>query len=261
MEFLFFPRGKSSKVAILRNQRVPSAAFLSPPTIALDFAGIQLRHLFLPTILRVFDSPELEMFDYIAFDVETTGTVPRVDEIVEIGAVRFEKGKPVKEFGSLVNPNRKIPEEAGRVHGISNEMEKDAPPLPHVLEQFAAFCGDTILVAHNAPFDVKFIGAGIQKHKTRSPMGQVLDTYQISKQSLPNIFSHRLENLVKHFNISSSGFHRAVEDSAYCGQVFVKLLMHLKESNQKLRFENIENLSGGKLFFPRAEVDSQMGLF
>ncbi len=201
------------------------------------------------------------MFDYIAFDCETTGTNVREDAIVEIAGVYFEKGKPGKRFSTLVNPGKSIPQDATRVHGITDEMVAGQPPVAQALESFARFCGDTILVAHNAPFDVKFMGAAMKAHKTATPTGLVLDTYSIAKQALAELFNHRLETLVKHFEISASDFHRAEQDAEYCGKVFLKLLAHMKSKGQKLSFQNVVNLSGGELRFPKFELEtSQLGL-
>src|ERR1700733_10549521 len=100
---------------------------------------------------------------YIAFDIETTGFLPRVDQIVEIAGVRFVDGKPIEAFSSLVNPQISIPPGAMRVHGITDEMVKDQPLIEEVLGKFAEFCGSAPLVAHNAPFDMEFIKTDVEK--------------------------------------------------------------------------------------------------
>jgi DNA polymerase-3 subunit alpha (Gram-positive type) len=140
-------------------------------------------------------------------------------------------------------------------------MVKDQPRATQALEGFSHFCGDTILVAHNAPFDVKFMGTAMKANQTAAPTGLVFDTYSIAKQAMPDLFNHRLEGLVKHFEITSEGFHRAEADSVYCGKVFLKLLAHIKSKGQKLSFQNVINLSGGELRFPKVELEtSQLGL-
>lgn len=99
---------------------------------------------------------------FIAFDLETTGTVPGADQIVEIGAVRFVNGAPEAIFASLIDPQRPIPPGASAVNGISNEMVKGKPLIDSLLPSFAEFCGEDLLVAHNAPFDTQFLTADIK---------------------------------------------------------------------------------------------------
>lgn len=201
------------------------------------------------------------MFTFVAFDTETTGTSLYNDEIVEIGAVKFMGGKPKEGFGKLVKPSKSIPAGATKIHGITNEMVKDQASLELVLSEFSDFCGDAVLVAHNAPFDVKFLGSAGEKHNVRLPGGVVLDTYAMSKTVLSELFNHRLGTLVKHFQIDSKGFHRAEEDASYCGQVFIHMLRLLKEKNKDLSFQNIINLSGGLARLPEIKVQAkQLGL-
>src|ERR1039457_2198144 len=119
---------------------------------------------------------------FIAFDIETTGFLPRVAQIVEIAALRFEGDKVVETFSSLVNPGIMIPPEAGRIHGITDEMVKDAPTVDKVLETFAAFCGSSVLVAHNAPFDTEFIKVDIEKHELAAPKGLILDSCSMARK-------------------------------------------------------------------------------
>ena len=95
---------------------------------------------------------------FVAFDLETTGFMPGVDQIIEIGAVKFDGLKPVDSFVSLVNPRMEIPTPSTEITGITNEMVKDKPPIEDLLDEFAQFCGGHLMVAHNAPFDFQFFG-------------------------------------------------------------------------------------------------------
>ncbi|MBN2703101.1 MAG: 3'-5' exonuclease [Pontiellaceae bacterium] len=99
---------------------------------------------------------------FIAFDLETTGIRPSADRIVEIGAVKFEGSCPLEGYGTLVNPRCPIPVEASAVNGITDEMVCGKPLIGDVLSDFADFCGDLPLVAHNAPFDYKFLLCDIE---------------------------------------------------------------------------------------------------
>ena len=101
---------------------------------------------------------------FIAFDLETTGTVPGVDQIVEIGAVRFNNAEIESVFSTLIDPQRSIPPGASAVNGISNEMVFGKPKIESILEPFAQFCEDLPMVAHNAPFDCQFLVADSKRY-------------------------------------------------------------------------------------------------
>lgn len=200
------------------------------------------------------------MYDFIAFDIESTGTDVEKDEVIEIGAVRFVKGEPKDSFESLIKPTKSIPPEATRVHGITNAMVADQPALADVISKFSEYCGDFMLVAHNASFDVKFIGAAGQKVEKKLPPGLVLDTYSMAKGAIPGIFNYRLEGLINYFNLPAGKFHRAKQDALYCGQVFVRILQHMSQDGKLPPLQNFINLSGGELRFPYVEPSKQLGL-
>jgi DNA polymerase-3 subunit epsilon len=197
------------------------------------------------------------MFTYIAFDVETTGVSSREDAIVEIGAVRFVKGKPEDSYNVLIDPKKPIPPEATKVHGITNAMVKGQSSIEEALIGFTNFCEDAILVAHNAPFDVRFIETAGVTTQTPLPQGLVLDTLPIAKHVLSDLFNFKLETLVKHFGIPQTGFHRACEDSTYCGQVLLGLMREMKRNTGELKFQNLINISGGEKKFPYIEPAAQ----
>lgn len=200
---------------------------------------------------------------FIAFDLETTGFLPGVDQIVEIGAVRFVNGKPDAVFSTLINPGRSMPEAASKVSGITDEMLVGQPKVGDILPAFADFCGDELLVAHNAPFDVGFVTADIQKHETPSPRGIILDTLPMARKVLPGLANYRLGTLVEHLKISSDEFHRAEQDSMYCGQIFWKILERIASHGEMPAVENLIALSNNQaLRFPQVErKPRQLALF
>ena len=173
---------------------------------------------------------------YIAFDLETTGFLPGVEQITEIGAVKFENGKPISRFATLVNPQKPIPAEVVKVTGITDDMVKDSPLIEGLLTDFAEFCGDDLIIAHNAAFDVQFLTADINKYESPAPKGIVLDTLAIAKKVIPGLANYKLGTLVQHFEIKSTDFHRAEEDASYTGQLFWKLIQKpgLKKHTQNL---------------------------
>ncbi len=191
---------------------------------------------------------------FISFDLETTGFLPGVDQITEIGAVRFVDGDVDAVYSTLVNPGKNIPEAAQKVTGISNEMVKDSPKIDDLLPSFADFCGDDLIVAHNAPFDVQFLSADIEKHESPAPKGIVLDTFAIAKKVLPGMANYKLGTLVQHFKIPNSEFHRAEADASYCGKLFLILLKQISSGGSHPAIENLISLSNNKaLQFPQVE--------
>lgn len=198
---------------------------------------------------------------FIAFDLETTGTVPGVDQIVEIGAVRFNNGVVESVFSTLVDPLRSIPPGASAVNGITDDMVTGKPTIDTLLHSFAEFCEDLTMVAHNAPFDAQFLIADIKKHESTSPRGVILDTLPISRKVFPGIPNYKLGTLVQHLKIPSTGFHRAEEDATYCGHVFLELVKRISIGGKPPQIENLIALTGKPEFrFPQIERQpKQMG--
>lgn len=188
---------------------------------------------------------------FISFDLETTGFISGVDRITEIGAVRFVDGKVDAVFSTLVDPQREIPADATRVTGITNEMVEGKPTIDKLLEPFAEFCGDDIIVAHNAPFDYQFLASDITKYESAAPSGVILDTCTMARKVLPGLPNYKLGTLVQHLKIPSTGFHRAEEDASYCGQLFVHMIKKMSGGMQLPPLENLITLSGKtELRFP-----------
>jgi len=198
---------------------------------------------------------------FIAFDLETTGTVPGVDQIVEIGAVRIIDGQVESIFSTLVNPQRPMPPGASAVNGITDDMLVGKPLIDSLLPSFAEFCGDDVLVAHNAPFDCQFLASDIKKFETPAPRGVVIDTLPISRKVIPGLPNYKLGTLVQHFKIPSTDFHRAEEDATYCGMVFWEMFKKISVGNKPAQIENLVSLTGKPEFkFPQIERQpKQMG--
>jgi DNA polymerase-3 subunit epsilon len=190
---------------------------------------------------------------YIAFDIETTGFLPRVDQIVEVAGVRFVDGKPVEAFSSLVNPMVSIPPGAMSVHGITDEMVKDQPLIEEVLLKFAEFCGSSPLVAHNAPFDMEFIKADVEKFETAAPQGVILDSCAMARKVIQGCPNYKLGTLVAFLKIAQDGaFHRAEADARFCGHLFRHMLDRIYRGGEAPVIENLINLSGAAtLKFPQ----------
>lgn len=200
---------------------------------------------------------------FIAFDLETTGTLPGVDQIAEIGAVLFnEHGVPETIFATLIDPGIPMPEAAGRVNGITDEMLRGKPRITDVLDAFAEFCGDEVLVAHNASFDAQFLIADIKKHETTAPRGVILDTLGIAKKVYPGLANYKLGTLIQHLGIQATNFHRAEEDASYCGQLFHKMIVRLSPQGAAPTLKTLIELTGKpEMKFPVIEKQpKQLGL-
>lgn len=201
--------------------------------------------------------------EFVAFDLETTGIQPDVDAVVEVGAARFASGEVVDTFGTLIDPGRPIPPDASAVNGITDEMVAGQPDIATVLEQLADFCGELPLVAHNAPFDFKFLLHAVRRHQTRAPRGIVIDSCSLSRRVFPGMINYKLGTLVHHFGFPTGTLHRAVEDSVCCGRLFVQILQALHRTGQPAAIPDLMALSRQpEMVFPRIQKGpEQLGLF
>ena len=202
--------------------------------------------------------------NFVALDVETTGTLYYVDHIVELAAVRFSDGKEQTSFSTLVNPGIPMPEEASRINGITDDMLKDQPKIGDVLKDFSEFCAGDPLVAHNAIFDFQFLSAALEKYYCLAPSGPIFDTYPLSKKVFPGLSNYKLSTVVEYLKIPSTHFHRAKQDAWACGQVFHFILKTINKAGQKqcyLDFNKLTQLTGKKeLRFPALKAH-QLSLF
>ncbi len=200
---------------------------------------------------------------FIAFDLETTGTVAGIDQIVEIGAVKFENGEVTAVYSTLIDPLKPIPPGASAVNGISNDMVRGKPTIDKILESFSEFCSDYPMVAHNAPFDAQFLIADYKKHEFSTPAGIILDTLPIARKIFPGLPNYKLGTLVQHLKIPATDFHRAEEDATYCGKLFMEMYKRISVGGQPPAIENLVALTGKPLFkFPVIEKKpKQMDLF
>ncbi|MEY8879519.1 MAG: PolC-type DNA polymerase III, partial [Leptothrix sp. (in: b-proteobacteria)] len=180
---------------------------------------------------RALDERRLIDLAYTVFDTETTGLNPSEgDEIIQIGAVRIVNGKLLhnESMDQLVDPERLIPAASIPIHGISQDMVRGQPSIDTVLPAFHAFAQDTVLVAHNAAFDMRFLQ--LKEARTGLAFEQpVLDTLLLSAVVHPNQESHRLEAIAERFGITVLGRHTALGDAIVTAEVFLKLVTLLQE--------------------------------
>jgi DNA polymerase III subunit epsilon len=175
---------------------------------------------------RALDDQPLHELTYTVFDTETTGLNPSEgDEIIQIGATRIVGGKLRRResFEQLVDPQRGIPAASIPIHGIQPEMVAGQPTIDIVLPAFHKFCADTVLVAHNAAFDMRFLQ--LKEERTGVKFDQpVLDTLLLSAAVHPSQDSHRLEAIAERFDVTVMGRHTALGDAMVTAEVFMKLI-------------------------------------
>ncbi|MDO9507150.1 MAG: exonuclease domain-containing protein [Hydrogenophaga sp.] len=175
---------------------------------------------------RSLDERRLVDLVYTVFDTETTGLEPgQGDEIIQIGAARIVNGKLLRQecFEQLVDPRRSIPAASIPIHGIQPAMVVGQPTISEVLPAFHAFAQDTVLVAHNAAFDMRFLQ--LKEKSTGVVFDQpVLDTLLLSAVIHPNQDSHRLEAIAERFDVPVIGRHTAMGDAMVTAEIFIKLI-------------------------------------
>jgi DNA polymerase-3 subunit epsilon len=180
---------------------------------------------------HALDDRLLTELTFTVFDTETTGLNPSEgDEIIQIGATRIVNGKLLRSesFDQLVDPLRELPEASTKIHGITPEMLIGQPPMAKVLPAFQAFAEDTVLVAHTAAFDLRFLQ--LKEDSTGIRFSQpVLDTLLLSAVIHPAQESHRLEAICERMGVNIMGRHTAMGDAIVTGEVFLRMIPLLAE--------------------------------
>lgn len=173
----------------------------------------------------------LKSLSFTVFDTETTGLNPsQGDEIIQIGATRIVNGRVLRQdaFEQLIDPGRSISAASIPIHGITPDMVVGQPRIAQVLPSFHAYASDTVLVAHNAAFDMKFLQ--LKERSTGICFDQpVLDTLLLSAVIHPHQASHRLEAIAERMNITVLGRHTALGDAMVTAEVFLRMIPLLAE--------------------------------
>ncbi len=216
---LLLPRGAAIAAAAHR----PAAADSRPEFYDFD--------LFDRIDVGALGERRLAELSYTVFDTETTGLEPSAgDEIISIGATRIVNGRLLRQevFEQLVNPRRTISRESTAVHGIEARQLVNEPAIEQVLPRFHRFCEDTVLVAHNAAFDMRFLE--LKEAATGVRFGQpVLDTLLLSAVVHPSLDNHDLDMIAERVGVRIIGRHTALGDALVTGEVFLRLLPLLAE--------------------------------
>lgn len=170
--------------------------------------------------------------DYTALDIETTGLNPKLDRIIEVGAVRVRGGKVTDTYESFVNPGRALEERICSLTGISEDMLKDAPEAGDIIVSLMDFIGEDILVGHKILFDYSFI----KKTAVNSKLSfekKGIDTLKLANRFLQELPSRKLEYLCRYYGIEHTA-HRALGDARAASDLYLRLKeLFYKEENAK----------------------------
>lgn len=161
--------------------------------------------------------------NYLAVDVETTGLLAGIHEVIEIGAVKIIQGKLEETYQSFICPKGRLPIEITELTGITKEMLSTARPLEAVLPEFLAFAGDMPLLGHNLPFDYSFLKAECNKLKISFERNGV-DTLSLAKALIPDLKKRNLASVTEFYHIDSGQAHRAEDDAIACAKIYLKML-------------------------------------
>ncbi|ANB58410.1 DNA polymerase III, alpha subunit, Gram-positive type [Anoxybacillus sp. B7M1] len=161
---------------------------------------------------------------FVVFDVETTGLSAVYNTIIELAAVKVRDGEIIDRFTSFANPHHPLSVTTIELTGITDDMVKDAPDAGEVLRQFHEWMGDSVLVAHNASFDIGFLNVGLSKIGLQKVTNPVIDTLELARFLYPELKNHRLNTLCKKFDIELTQHHRAIYDAEATGHLLMKML-------------------------------------
>ncbi len=164
--------------------------------------------------------------EFIIFDIETTGLSPNTCGITQIGALKYKNGEIIGEFSTFVDCGKPIPENIVRLTGITDDMVKGAPTEREAVESFLEFCGDRMLVAHNANFDISFIRRVADENNI--PFDNTyLDTVALSRFINGDLKKHTLDTLAKYYNLGEFDHHKADADTDMLSKIFTCMIQKL----------------------------------
>ncbi len=175
---------------------------------------------------------ELSEATYVVFDVETTGLSAVYDTIIELAAVKMHKGNIIDTFEQFIDPGHPLSQTTINLTGITDDMVRGSKSEHEVLEMFKVFSEQSILVAHNASFDMGFLNTSNEKYGLPEAVNPVIDTLELSRFLHPQWKSHRLNVLAKKYNVGLEQHHRAVYDSETTGHLCWLFLKEAKDEHE-----------------------------
>ena len=180
-------------------------------------------------LIRAFSSTV-----FTVFDTETTGLDPKLNKVVEIGGIKFDVNGIISRFNVLIDPKIPMPPDVTKVNGITDKMLIGQPSASKVLPDFLRFIGDSVLLAHNAPFDLNFINEELLRSGLSVLKNRSIDTRIFAKEMFPALPKYSLQNLAVHFGIQAKDAHRAEDDARVCMELFQVCMEALRTKNPAL---------------------------
>ncbi|MDY4035268.1 MAG: PolC-type DNA polymerase III, partial [Streptococcus dysgalactiae] len=189
-----------------------------------------------------YNEEHIELTDatYVVFDVETTGLSAMNNDLIQIAASKMFKGNIVEQFDEFIDPGHPLSAFTTELTGITDKHLQGAKPLVTVLKAFQDFCKDSILVAHNASFDVGFMNANYERHDLPKITQPVIDTLEFARNLYPEYKRHGLGPLTKRFQVSLDHHHMANYDAEATGRL---LFIFLKDAREKHGIKNLLQLN------------------
>ena len=190
----------------------------------------------------VYNSQNLELKEatYVVFDVETTGLSAVHNDLIQIAASKMHKGNIIEQFDEFIDPGHPLSAFTTELTGITDNHVKGAKPLVQVLQEFQEFCQGTVLVAHNATFDVGFMNANYERHQLPTISQPVIDTLEFARNLYPEYKRHGLGPLTKRFGVALDHHHMANYDAEATGRL---LFIFIKDVVDKHGLTNLEQLN------------------
>lgn len=171
--------------------------------------------------------------NFIVFDLETTGLNPVTNEIIEIGAIKFEVNEPVEIFHTFVKPKNKISGKITSINGITNEKVENSPSIEEIIPKFLDFIGEDVLIAHNSDFDMGFILNQLYKLGYKKTKNKVIDTLKLARQKVKEydfetdrdrkLKSYKLESFKYALDLWELDSHNSIDDCKVCAYLYLKI--------------------------------------
>ncbi|MBF0778377.1 PolC-type DNA polymerase III [Streptococcus cuniculi] len=190
----------------------------------------------------VYNEADLSLSDatYVVFDVETTGLSAVYNSLIQIAASKMHKGNVIAEFDEFINPGHPLSQFTTDLTGITDEHVRNSKPLEQVLQEFQAFCEGSVLVAHNATFDVGFMDVNYERAGLPTITQPVIDTLEFARNLYPEYKRHGLGPLTKRFGVALEHHHMANYDAEATGRL---LFIFLKDALEKHNISRLDQLN------------------
>ena len=188
---------------------------------------------------------ELESALFVILDVETTGLSPEQgDRVCEVGAIKVKAGREIERYHTLIQPGIPIPEEARKIHKITDEMLKEAPGFAAIARPLREFLAGSVMIAQNAKFDLGFINAEFVRAGHGRLTIPAVDTVTLARRVRPGLSGYSLDRLAHHFQIPVESRHRALGDCEVTVRVFLECLKTLRQKGEVRSVEDLVKRGG-----------------